>query len=268
VVSPGSPVNIGYWESFNDVAGSSDININAGGTSTVTLKIYYQYVPPAFAWYDVPTLGTSLYSLSPFNPLAYTNALVNNSNATGVFTFYAACLGLTTCRVPVNFVINETPLAYQDTIAACEYAVGANNGIFDLTTMNDSVSGNNLAASVEYFGDQALITPVAFPTNDTSSSNFIYSKVFYPSTGCFSSDSLYLDVRSIPQFTLQCLQEVLVRLFRWISLRCFLFFQQQEMILYFLKILCIVCHLLEILIRLPMPIHFIGGADKYRISLR
>ncbi len=204
VLTPGSPVNIGYWESFNDVATSSDITLNAGANPTVvTLKIYYTYVPPAFAWYDVPSGGTSLYSLSPFNPLSFTNAVVNNSNVPGLYSFYAACLGLPNCRVPVNLLINPTPSACQDSMLSCEYAVGANNGVFDLTNIKGLVScGLYPSVDVDFYGDQALITPVFDPTNDTSSTNVIYSKVYYASTGCYSSDTVYLDVSSIPQFSL------------------------------------------------------------------
>ena len=200
---PGSAINLGYWESYNDVAGSSDISINAGGTTVATLKVYYQYVPPAFSWFDVPTGGTSLYSLTPFNPLAYTNAVVNNSNVPGLYTFYAACLGLTNCRVPVKLLVNPTPATFQDTISQCEYAIGSNNMICNLPGQNSFVSGGLWpAASVDYFGDQALLTPVSTPATDTSSTNVIYSKVYYASTGCFSSDTMYLNVVSIPQFSL------------------------------------------------------------------
>jgi hypothetical protein len=204
---PGTPLNLGYWESYNDLTTTSDIGTNAGGTPTVAkLKVYYQYVPPAYAWYDVPSGGSSLYSLTPFNPLAYTNAVVNNSNVPGNYTFYAACLGLSNCRVPVRLNINPTPTAYQDTLLGCEYAVGANSAIFILDTthsVTNQVSGGNIAASVAYFGDQTVqYYPILNVNNDTSSTNFIYSKVFYPSTGCYSSDSVLLDVHSIPQFSL------------------------------------------------------------------
>ncbi|MEN9340295.1 MAG: hypothetical protein RIQ62_1607, partial [Bacteroidota bacterium] len=201
----GSTLNIGYWESYNDLVTTSDIGVNAGGPTTAKLKVYYQYVPPSYSWYDVPTGGSSLYSQSPFNPFSYPNVVVNNSNNTGTYTFFAACSGLTSCRVPVKMNINPTPSACQDTLASCEYAVGANNAIFILDTTHSAsnqVSCGNLAASVEYFGDQTLLSPIINVNNDTSSTNFIYSKVFYPSTGCYSSDSVYLDVHSIPQFSL------------------------------------------------------------------
>ena len=198
----GSPVNIGYWESFNDVGAGSDININGGGTTVATLKIYYSYVPPSFAWYDVPSGGSSLYTLSPFNPFTVTNAVVNNSSVPGNYTFYAACLGLPDCRVPVHLNINPTPAACQDTLQFCEYAVGANNAAFNLSSMDSFVSCfNSPPASVEYYGDEALIT-LYNGLNDTLSSGVVYTKVFYPATGCFSSDSLLLEVISIPQFSL------------------------------------------------------------------
>lgn len=200
ILTPGDPVRIGYWESFNDVAGGTDININGGGTTVATLKMYYTYVPASYEWYDVPVGGTNLYSLSPFNPLSVTNAVVNNSNTTGTYTFYAACSGLSTCRIPVNLVINPTPSAFQDTLSACEFAVSSNSAIFDLTTMNNAVSGNNALASVQYYFDEPLIAQISNLTNDTSSTNFVYSKVFYPSTGCFSSDSLLLKVNTLPDF--------------------------------------------------------------------
>ncbi|MBK7762134.1 MAG: T9SS type A sorting domain-containing protein [Bacteroidetes bacterium] len=207
-VAAGGALKLGYWESYQDNISMSDIDLNSpSGITEATLKIYYQYVPPAFAWYDVPTAGTSLYSLSPFDPLSFTNAVVNNSNVPGNYTFYAACLGLPNCRVPVDLIINPTPAAFQDTISACEYAVGANYAIFILDTTQSAsnvVTGGNLAASVQYFGDQALTatTQIIDVNNDTSSTNFIYSRVYYPLTGCASSDSVLLDVHSIPQFSL------------------------------------------------------------------
>lgn len=196
----GGTLSLGYWESYQDNISMSDIAINSGGTTVATLTIPYQYVPPTFAWYDVPSGGTNLYSLSPFDPLSVPNALVNNSNTPGTFTFYAACLGLTNCRVPVDLTINPTPSACQDSMITCEYLPGANSGIFNLCSIQNSVSCFNAAASVEYYGDQSLLLPIAC-SNDTSSTNFIYSKVFYPATGCYSSDSVYLQVSSIPVFT-------------------------------------------------------------------
>lgn len=197
---PGSPLNVGYWETWNDLTTTSDVTFNACGSTQVKLKIYYAYVPPAFAWFDVPTGGSSLYSLSPFNPLTTPNALVNNSNTPGSFTFYAACLGLTGCRVPVKLNINPTPAAFQDTLITCEYAVSANNAIFDLSTLNSSVSGGTPGVAVDYYYDQIILSQIPNPPVDTFSSGVVYSKVYYPATGCSSSDTVMLEVSSIPEF--------------------------------------------------------------------
>jgi hypothetical protein len=196
----GGTVNLGYWETYNDSYATSDATFNVSGPTTATLKVYYSYIPSGFSWFNVPTGGINLSGLTPFNPIITTGSGITNSNTTGTYTFYAACSSSPTCRVPVNLVINPTPQAFQDTISVCEYAVSSNSGIFDLTTLNASVSGNNALASVDYYLDEPLFSLVPFPTDDTSSTNFIYSKVFYPATGCFSSDSVLLQVNSLPEF--------------------------------------------------------------------
>jgi hypothetical protein len=199
----GSILNIGYWESNQNNISLSDIAIDAGGNPSVaTLEVYYQYVPPSYQWFDTPTGGSSLYSLSPFDPFTVTNAVVNNSNVAGTYTFFASCLGLSNCRIPVDLVINPTPSACQDTLLGCEFVVGANSGVFDLNTLNDSVRCGNLTASVDYWRDQNLLIPVDTPGNDTNSTGYLYSRVYYPATGCASSDTVYVQVNSIPQFSL------------------------------------------------------------------
>lgn len=200
-LSAGSTLNLGYWESFNDIPGGTDITLNATGLpSTASLKIYYQYVPASFEWYVAPVGGSSIYNLSPFNPLTTANSGITNSNTVGTTTFYAACQGSSACRVPVNLVINPTPIAIQDTLVACEYAVSSNAAIFDLTSMNSSVSNGNPLTNVEYYFDQSLAALIPTPTTDTSSTNFIYTKVIYSTTGCFASDSLLLEVATLPDF--------------------------------------------------------------------
>ncbi|MBK7762069.1 MAG: T9SS type A sorting domain-containing protein [Bacteroidetes bacterium] len=199
-ISAGGTVNLGYWESFNDNFATSDIGINGGGNPTMaTLKIYYQYVPASFSWFNVPSGGSNLYNFSPFDPISTPGSGLSNSNTVGTSTFYAACSGSPDCRIPVNLQINPTPLAFQDTLVFCEYAVGANSAIFDLTTMNGPVSAFDPLASVSYFNDEALFSPVPIPNNDTSSTNFVYVKVAY-ANGCFSKDSLLLNVNSLPEF--------------------------------------------------------------------
>ncbi|MBU3676552.1 MAG: T9SS type A sorting domain-containing protein, partial [Chitinophagaceae bacterium] len=194
-----TPINLGYFETWNDFINASDITPNAGGPTTATLKIYYQYVSADFNWFSAPTGGVSLYSLSPFNPLVTTGSPLTNSNVPGTYTFYAACSSLPTCRVPVNLVINPVPVAVQDTLALCESTPGSNSAIFDLTTMNASVSNNAPGTLVEYYNDPWLFSLIPTPTNDTTNTSFVYSKVSFAS-GCYASDSLLLKVNSQPDF--------------------------------------------------------------------
>lgn len=182
--NPLAPLNVGYFETWNDNQNTSDIGVNAGSPTIVKLKVYYQYVPGAYEWYNVPTGGASLYSLSPFNPIITPGSGITNSNTPGTTPFYVACVGSSTCRVPVNLVINASPSVFQDTIALCESPAGSNGAIFDLTTVNGPVSGFAAGVTVQYYGDQTLFYLLPTPTNDTSASTVVYSKVTN-AAGCF-----------------------------------------------------------------------------------
>lgn len=198
-VGAGGTLKMGSWNTYNTTTNTHVINY--GGNPTVaTLKLYYTYVPASFEWYKDSIGGPVLYNYSPFNPIGVPGSGITNSNTPGVTPFYAACAGSSACRIPVNLVIHPTPAVVQDTLTLCEYAVGSNSAAFDLTVLDGPVSAFDPGASVSYFGDQGLFLPIVNPTNDTSSTNFIYSMVTYTATGCFSSDSILLDVNATPQF--------------------------------------------------------------------
>ena len=199
VLGGGNTLKLGSWNTFNTTANNHVMNYN-GNTTVAKLKIYFTYVPANFQWYNTPVGGSVLYTYSPFNPMIISGSGITNSNTPGTTTFYASCAGSSDCRIPVNLVINPTPTVVQDTFSKCEYAQGSNSAVFDLTTLNGPVSAFNPAVTVSYFGDQSMFLPINTITNDTSSTNFIYSRVTYPTTGCFSSDSILLKVNSIPQF--------------------------------------------------------------------
>lgn len=196
----GGTLKMGSWNTYNTTANNHVINYN-GNPTVATIRIRYTYVPASFEWYKDSVGGPILYTYSPFNPIGVTGSGISNSNTPGVYPFYASCAGSSGCRVPVNLVIHPTPPVVQDTLTTCEFAVGSNNAVFDLTSISNTVSAFTPGTSVSYFGDQALFLPIANPTNDTSSTNFIYSKVMYTTTGCYSSDSLLLSVSPVPQFT-------------------------------------------------------------------
>jgi hypothetical protein len=204
-VPAGQTFNIGYFESYNDLQNSSDISANFGGTTTAKLKIYYTYIPASIKWYDNNTSTVQLDSLVPFNPLSPTvmspTTQMTNTGSVGTYTFFATCDGAVDCRVPVNLIVDPIPAVFQDTISLCETAVGSNQAIFDLTTLNASVSGGTYPTnSVAYFGDQSLFGPIATPTSDTSGTVIVYSKVSN-AVGCYSSDTVLLNVSSIPEFS-------------------------------------------------------------------
>lgn len=199
VLTAGDTLKMGYHSTWGGNAVSNGYTPNAGGQPTVaTLKIRYTYVPASFEWYTVPSGGVNLYSFSPFNPLVTTGSGLTNSNTTGTYTWFAACAGSSNCRVPVNLVINPVPNAVHDTLAVCESSVGSNSATFDLTTMNGPVSAFVPNVTIEYYGDQGLFTQITPANNVVTSTNFVYSKVILP-TGCFSSDSLLLQVNSQPE---------------------------------------------------------------------
>jgi hypothetical protein len=198
-LNAGDTLKMGYHSTWGGNSTTNGYTLNAGANPSVaTLKIRYTYVPASFEWYSTPTGGINLYSFSPFNPLITTGSGLSNSNTPNTYTWFAACSGSSNCRIPVNLVINPVPQVVQDTLAICESSAGSNSAIFDLTSMDGSVSAFAPNVTVQYFGDQGLFTPVATPTNDTTSTNFKYSKVSLP-TGCFSTDSLLLQVNFQPE---------------------------------------------------------------------
>lgn len=197
---PGNTVNIGYFELWNDLPAASDIGVNASGPTVVTLKIYYQYVPPNYEWYDVAFGGTSIYNLSPFNPMVTPNAVVNNSNVPGTYIFYAACSGSSNCRIADTLKINPAPTVFQDTLNACESISSSNTAIVDLTSLNSSVSGGLPYDSLLYYYDQATLSLVMPQNADTTGSIVLYSKIYQGL--CAATDSVLVYVNSTPELVL------------------------------------------------------------------
>jgi hypothetical protein len=197
-LQPGSILNVGYWESWNDNQTLSDIIANSGGNSVATLKFYYYYYLPSFEWYQTPSGGSSIYALSPLNPFNTANTVVNNSNTVGTFTFYVACSGTSTCRSPVNLVIDSTPVSMPAVMASCEMITGSNVSVFDLTTVSNQVANNNLLYPVSYYNDPGLFTALPYPAADTTGSTTVYAKVLNTANGCYSSSPVALTVNSNP----------------------------------------------------------------------
>lgn len=200
-LTPGSILNVGYFEMWNDTFATADCYANAQNQPTVvTLSIPYQYTPSSIEWYDVPVGGSSLYGLSPYNPFTTPNTVVNNSNTVGTYVFYAACSGTSTCRTPDTLIIKPSPIALQDSMALCENAVASNTAVFNLTSLNAGISGGQPYDSIEYYYDQALVSELPYPTSDTTGNTIHFSKMYL--NGCYSSDSIVVEVNSLPDIQL------------------------------------------------------------------
>lgn len=197
-IGGGGTFYIGYWETNNNVAGS-DITLNAQTFPTVaTLTVEYNILPFA-KWYTVASGGSSILNSSAFNPLLTSGSGISNTNSVNTYTYYAACSSDSSCRVPVSFKVNESPIAIQDTIGNCEVVSGSGIGIFDLTAGNGVVSNNVPNTTVAYYQDIALNTIINNPSNYVSPITVVYSKVSI-TNGCFASDSVVLTVTPKPDF--------------------------------------------------------------------
>jgi len=195
----GGTINVGYWETVDNIIGGSDIQINAQGALTETKLLIEYVILPDPKWYNTPSAGTLLQAGASFNPFFVTGGIPNTSTP-GTTTFYAACNTDSTCRVPVDVLIKPSPTVNQDSLSTCELVSSTGNGIFDLTTLSANVSNNAPGATVQYYLDQSLTNMIPTPANFNTSSAVVYSKVEIPG-GCFSSDSVVLTVNAKPDFT-------------------------------------------------------------------
>jgi hypothetical protein len=198
MIGAGGIYSVGYWESVDNLFGASDVALNAQTYPTqVQLTVNYT-LPAGVKWYTAPTGGSSISTTSPFNPFTTPGSGLTNSNVVGNYTFYAACLADTLCRVPVVLKINPSPAVVQDSLASCEILSGTGNGIFDLTQLDSNVSAFHLLASVSYYQDPNLTLLITSPAAYISNTSYVFSKVTVGS--CYASDSVYLLVHQKPQF--------------------------------------------------------------------
>ena len=195
----GGTFRIGYWETFDDLVGGSDITLNAQ-TFPTTAKIYLNYViQPITKWYLNSNFGSALTSNSNFNPFLTAGSGLTNTNTTGTSTYYVACSADTMCRVPVTLTIKPSPIAIQDSMTVCELISSTGTGIFDLTTMSNTISNGVPGSNVSYYQNSNLNLLISNNTNYNSGTGIIYSKVD-GTNGCYASDSVLLFVAAKPEF--------------------------------------------------------------------
>jgi hypothetical protein len=195
----GGNINIGYWETLDDLVGGSDVQLNPQGQNT-TVKIIIEYtINPISKWFTTSFGGSSISNNSTFNPFLISGSGLSNTNTSGNYTFYAACSADTICRVPVTLKINPSPEVNQDTLKECELISSTGNAIFNLNSTISNVSNGNPLASVTFYQDQGLTQLIPNPSNFNTSSTIVFSKVEL-NGGCYASDSVILEVIPKPDF--------------------------------------------------------------------
>ena len=70
-------------------------------------QIMFGSDPGTIQWYTAASGGSPIGTGSPFNPVGVAGSGLANTNTAGTTTYYAACSLSSTCRTPVNFVINN-----------------------------------------------------------------------------------------------------------------------------------------------------------------
>lgn len=90
-----------FRETYNDSSINPDADI-----SNISIVVNYT-LPVTLDWYNAG--GVKIGSGTPFNPVGVSNSGLPNTNSPGTTTYYAACSLSSSCRTPVNFVINSVP---------------------------------------------------------------------------------------------------------------------------------------------------------------
>ena len=90
-----------FRETYNDSSINPDADI-----SNISIVVNYT-LPVTLDWYNAG--GVKIGSGTPFNPVGVTNSGLANTNTAGTTTYYAACSLNSSCRTPVNFIINSVP---------------------------------------------------------------------------------------------------------------------------------------------------------------
>ena len=100
-------VNLGHWSTTRCTTPNFLVDF-INNPPVVYLKIKYAYTTPGTKWYEQNSGGISISQASVLDPLTTPNSIVNNSNTSGIYTFYGACLSDTNCRVAVDLNISIT----------------------------------------------------------------------------------------------------------------------------------------------------------------
>ncbi len=103
--------------------------------------------PGSIQWYTTASGGSPIGSGSPFNPVGVAGSGLADTDTPGTTTYYAACSSASSCRVPVNFVINPNITNPTTTVTSCgPYTWSVNGQTY--STSGTYTSVNNCVTDV------------------------------------------------------------------------------------------------------------------------
>jgi gliding motility-associated-like protein len=127
---------------------SLDASIDGGAGNTVT-------------WYSDAGLTTPVS-----DP---TNETVSDGSVYYAQVDDGSCINVATA----TYTVNAAPVANDQTPVVCEDIAGGGTAVVDLTGLDSSIDGG-AGNTVTWYSDAGLTTPVADPTNETTSDGSIY----------------------------------------------------------------------------------------------
>ena len=99
-----------------------------------------------------------------------------------------------------NVTVNPKPVANTASITKCSTTPGGTTAVFDLTSVNNTVTGGAAGVTVSWYSDAGLTTLIGTPGSYTNTSNpqTVYAKVTNTTTNCFNSAAVTLIVNPKP----------------------------------------------------------------------
>jgi hypothetical protein len=151
------------------------------------------------------TGGASGVSVSYFSDAALTSPISSPYVASNGTVVYAKVTNDTTgCSnsAAVTLHVNPSPAANTASITLCETTTGGGTASFNLTSVNNTVTGGAAGVTVTWFSNAGLTTAIATPAAFVSGSATVYARVSNNTTSCFNSAAVTLTVEANPSVSI------------------------------------------------------------------
>ena len=109
------------------------------------------------------------------------------------------CESIEACGYTIT--VNANPIANNDQLESCETSAGSGEGVFDLTSIVVSITGEAFGVSVTWYSDSGLNNEILDPSAYVASSSIVYAEITNSTTGCSSVAEVDLIVNSLPILT-------------------------------------------------------------------